>query len=53
LPHYYGDKWAAYGGQRRKSKFAHRSFLDHGIRVAGASDYVAGPHEPLMAIQSR
>jgi predicted amidohydrolase YtcJ len=32
--------------------FAHRSFLDHGIKVAGASDYVPGPFEPLMAIQS-
>ena len=32
--------------------FAHRWFLDHGIRVAGASDYVPGPYEPLMAIQS-
>src|SRR5262249_32470528 len=32
--------------------FAHRSFLDHGIRVAGASDHVPGPYEPLMAIQS-
>src|SRR5438132_2682582 len=29
-----------------------RSFLDHGIKVAGASDYVPGPFEPLMAIQS-
>jgi predicted amidohydrolase YtcJ len=32
--------------------FAHRSFLDHQIKVAGASDYVPGPFEPLMAIQS-
>ena len=32
--------------------FAHRSFLDAGIRVPGASDYVPGPFEPLMAIQS-
>jgi predicted amidohydrolase YtcJ len=32
--------------------FAHRSFLDHGIKVAGASDYVPGPYEPLMAMQS-
>ncbi len=32
--------------------FAHRSFLDHGIRVPGASDYMPGPYEPLMAIQS-
>jgi predicted amidohydrolase YtcJ len=32
--------------------FAHKSFLDYGIPVAGASDYVPGPFEPLMAIQS-
>ena len=32
--------------------FAHRSFLDRKIPVAGASDYVPGPFEPLMAIQS-
>jgi hypothetical protein len=32
--------------------FAHRRFLDAGIRVAGASDYPPGPFEPLMAIQS-
>jgi hypothetical protein len=32
--------------------FAHRSFLDHGIRAPGASDYRPGPFEPMMAIQS-
>jgi len=32
--------------------FPHRSFLDQGIPVAPASDYVPGPYEPLMAIQS-
>src|SRR5437764_15033991 len=32
--------------------FAHRSFLDYGIPVPGASDYNPGPFEPLMAIQS-
>ena len=32
--------------------FAHCSFLDYEIPVAGASDYVPGPFEPLMAIQS-
>ncbi len=29
--------------------FAHKSFIDNGIRVAGASDYGPGPFEPLMA----
>jgi len=50
--HYHGDKWGQYGEERLKWMFAHRSFLDHGIKVAGASDYVPGPFEPLMAIQS-
>lgn len=50
--HYHGDKWAQYGDERLRWMFAHRSFLDAGIAVAGASDYVPGPFEPLMAIQS-
>jgi predicted amidohydrolase YtcJ len=50
--YYHGDKWAQYGEERVRWMFAHRSFLDHGIRVAGASDYVPGPYEPLMALQS-
>jgi predicted amidohydrolase YtcJ len=50
--HYHGDKWGQYGEERVQWMFAHRSFLDHGIKVAGASDYVPGPFEPLMAIQS-
>lgn len=50
--YYHGDKWAQYGDERLQWMFAHRSFLDHGIRVAGASDYVPGPFEPMMAIQS-
>ena len=32
--------------------FAHKSFLETGIPVPGASDYGPGPFEPLMAIQS-
>jgi hypothetical protein len=50
--YYHGDKWGQYGDERVRWMFAHRSFLDHGIKVAGASDYVPGPYEPLMAIQS-
>jgi predicted amidohydrolase YtcJ len=50
--HYHGDKWGQYGEDRLRWMFAHRSFLDQGIKVAGASDYVPGPFEPLMAIQS-
>ena len=50
--YYHGDKWANYGDERLGWMFAHCSFLDYGIPVAGASDYVPGPFEPLMAIQS-
>ncbi|MFQ5743491.1 MAG: amidohydrolase [Acidobacteriota bacterium] len=50
--HYHGNKWVEYGQAKMRWMFAHRSFLDAGIPVAGASDYVPGPFEPLMAIQS-
>jgi predicted amidohydrolase YtcJ len=50
--HYHGDKWGEYGEAKLEHMFAHRSFLDHGIKVAPASDYPPGPFEPLMAIQS-
>lgn len=50
--HYHGDKWGEYGEAKLEHMFAHRSFLDHGIMVAPASDYPPGPFEPLMAIQS-
>src|SRR5262249_1540528 len=50
--YYHGDKWEEYGAERVRWMFAHRAFLDHGIKVAGASDYIPGPYEPLMAIQS-
>lgn len=50
--HYHGEKWREYGDEKMRSMFAHKSFLDAGIRVPGASDYTPGPFEPLMAIQS-
>ncbi len=50
--HFHGEKWAEYGADKMEWMFAHRRFLDAGIRVAGASDYPPGPFEPLMAIQS-
>ena len=49
---YHGDKWGNYGDAKMRWMFAHKSFLDHGIPVAGASDYIPGPFEPLMALQS-
>ena len=50
--YYHGEKWEAYGEEKARWMFAHRSFLDAGIPVVGASDYGPGPFEPLMAIQS-
>jgi predicted amidohydrolase YtcJ len=50
--YYHGEKWKAYGEEKMRSMFAHRSFLDAGIRVPGASDYSPGPFEPMMAMQS-
>ncbi|MDH3222103.1 MAG: amidohydrolase [Gemmatimonadota bacterium] len=50
--HYHGNKWVEYGPEKMEWMFAHRSFLDHDIPVAPASDYTPGPWEPLMAIQS-
>jgi predicted amidohydrolase YtcJ len=50
--YYHGEKWVQYGDAKVESMFAHRSFLDAGIRVPGASDYTPGPFEPLMALQS-
>lgn len=50
--YYHGNKWLDYGEEMMESMFAHRSFLDHGIPVAPASDFTPGPYEPMMAIQS-
>ena len=50
--YYHGDKWGEYGDEKLSRMFAHRSFLDYGIPVAPASDYMPGPYEPLMALQS-
>jgi len=50
--YYHGEKWSQYGDEKMSRMFAHRSFLDAGIIVPGASDYGPGPFEPLMAIQS-
>lgn len=50
--YYHGEKWKEYGEEKMKWMFAHRAFLDAGIRVPGASDYNPGPFEPMMALQS-
>jgi predicted amidohydrolase YtcJ len=50
--YYHSEKWKQYGPEKMQWMFAHKSFLDAGIPVPGASDYGPGPFEPLMAIQS-
>ena len=50
--YFHGEKWVEYGEEKVRWMFAHRSFLDYRIPVAPASDYMPGPYEPLMAIQS-
>ncbi len=50
--YYHGEKMKNYGAERLDRMFAMRSFLDYGIRVAPGSDYVPGPFEPMMALQS-
>src|SRR3954469_1073799 len=50
--YFHGEKWSEDGEGKIAGMFAHKSFLDAGIRVPGASDYTPGPCEPLMALQS-
>lgn len=51
--YFHGEKMIPhYGPERVARMFAHRSFLDCGIQVSGASDSPCGPYEPLLAIQS-
>ncbi len=48
----HGEKLVRYYGQRRaETMFAHKSFLDSGVRVAGSSDHPAGLHPPLLGVQ--
>lgn len=50
--YYHGEKMREYGPERLDHMFALRSFLDAAIRPTQASDYTAGPFEPMMALQS-
>ena len=51
--YHHGEKMIPYYGAKRvEMMFAHRSFLDYGIPVSGASDSPCGPYQPLLAIQS-
>lgn len=50
--YHHGEKMRYYGEERLERMFAQRSFLDNGIISAGATDYLCGPFEPLLGIQS-
>ncbi len=51
--YHHGEKMIPYYGAKRvEMMFAHRSFLDYGIAVSGASDSPCGPYQPLLAVQS-
>lgn len=50
--YFHGEKMKYYGEERLQWMFAQRSFLDYGIISTGATDYVPGPYEPLLGIQS-
>ncbi|AHM63003.1 amidohydrolase [Flammeovirgaceae bacterium 311] len=50
--YFHGEKMKEYGAKRVENMFAVRSFLDAGLKPTQTSDYVPGPFEPMMAIQS-
>jgi len=50
--YYHGEKMRYYGEERLQWMFAQRAFIDRGIVSTGATDYVPGPFEPLMGVQS-
>ncbi len=50
--YYHGEKMVYYGAKRLSMMFAHRSFLDMGIPIAGSSDHPCAPWSPLAGIQS-
>jgi predicted amidohydrolase YtcJ len=41
-----------YGAERVQRMFAHRWLLDAGVCVAGSSDFLCGPYEPMLGLQS-
>jgi len=48
----HGEKIVPYYGQKRaEMMFGHKSFLDAGVRVAGASDHPAGLYPPMLGVQ--
>jgi len=50
--YFHGEKMQEYGAERLQSMFALRSFIDAGIPATIGSDYLPGPFEPMMFLQS-
>jgi predicted amidohydrolase YtcJ len=48
----HGEKLLPFYGDRAARMFAHRSFLNAGVKVAGSSDHPAGLYPPLLGVQS-
>ena len=48
----HGEKLKQFYGDRAARMFAHRSFLNAGIKLAGSSDHPAGLYPPLLGVQS-
>jgi hypothetical protein len=48
----HGEKLERFYGKRVNRMFAHKSFLDAGVAVAGASDHPAGLASPLLGIRT-
>jgi predicted amidohydrolase YtcJ len=47
----HGEKLRPFYGARAGRMFAHKSFLEAGIKVASGSDHPVGLHSPLLGIQ--
>jgi len=48
----HGEKLRPFYGKRADRMFAHGSFLQAGVKVAGSSDHPAGLYPPLLGVQS-
>ncbi|GAA3059549.1 amidohydrolase [Pseudonocardia yunnanensis] len=49
---FHGGRFIDWYGDRVHRMIAYRSLLDHGVSVAGSSDYPTCPFEPLLGMQS-
>jgi predicted amidohydrolase YtcJ len=47
----HGEKLRPFYGARADRMFAHKSFLEAGVKVASGSDHPVGLHSPLLGIQ--